>query len=440
MIQLNEGQQEAVDKMVKFLIEDTEKPFFTLSGAGGTGKTVSIKYAIEQAKIPHIFTSGATIAHSAKNVLSASLPQSIHCYTVAQWLGLRMNYELDGSITFKPDRLASKSLSMYKYAILDEASMINDELFDDIMGIISNRKIKLIVLGDVAQLPPVGQDHDSKFFDNIDAVLTEPMRFTGYITELGDVYRRAIKSINDGYAVSRNILNEETGREDRWDPISDTGYKFINNVYDLLDHAADQIKRNPEDINFARILAFKNRSVDIINTNIRDRIYGKNRNQFEHNEILISNGGYAYRNTPIIYNGSLFNVDDAVEIMGPYDIPCLSMKFKGFKPYNNYIIPVVDEIRGKEKYNEIKSKLFENAKRDPRQWIYYYKFVDSFAYFDYAYSVSTHKAQGQTLNNVYVLEGEIMDVKPLTLKQKYQALYVAMTRATDAVYVYNKNY
>jgi hypothetical protein len=266
------------------------------------------------------------------------------------------------------------------------------------------------------------------------------MRFTGYIADLSSVYRDAIKQLNAGYASTINILNEKTNRADKWDTFSETGYKFENSIYALLDKAADEIKQNPNDINYSRILAFKNHSVNIINTNIRDRIYGEKRQQFEHNEILISNGGYAYKNMPIIYNGKLFNVEDTVKISGPYDVPCLSVKFKNFRPANNVVIPVVDEERGLQKWTEIRDKLLKNAKNDPRQWIYYYKFLDSFATFDYAYAMNTYKSQGQTLKNVYVLEGEIMDVKPLTLKQKFQALYVAMTRATDAVYVYNKNY
>ncbi len=222
--------------------------------------------------------------------------------------------------------------------------------------------------------------------------------------------------------------------------MSDTGYKFKNNIHEVLDQAASEIKSNPNNINYSRILAFKNNSVNIINTNIRDRIYGKDRAQFEHNEILISNGGYAYKNTPILYNGKLFNVEDTKEIIGPYEVPCLSIKFKNFKPMHDVVIPVVDENRGLDKWTKIRDKLLDNAKRDPRQWIYYYKFIESFAKFDYAYAVNLYKSQGQTLKNVYVLEGEVMDVRPLTLKQKFQALYVAMTRATDAVYVYNKNY
>lgn len=48
--------------------------------------------------------------------------------------------------------------------------------------------------------------------------------------------------------------------------------------------------------------------------------------------------------------------------------------------------------------------------------------------------------QGATLSNVIVCEGAVMDVKPLSLKQKFQGLYVAMTRAKEQVHIYNKKF
>lgn len=44
-----------------------------------------------------------------------------------------------------------------------------------------------------------------------------------------------------------------------------------------------------------------------------------------------------------------------------------------------------------------------------------------------------------TLTNVYVCEGEIMDVKPIEWQQRFQALYVAMTRARKKLVIYNKH-
>lgn len=438
---LNDGQEEASKKIIDYLHGKTDKLYFTLSGGPGTGKSFMLKETIRRSGIPLGTVSCAAVSHAAKNVLEAFFHGTVACYTVAQWLGHKLIYNEDGTIDFKPSPRAAKAIRTCKVAILDEASMINDELYDNIIKEVTDNNLKLIVLGDVHQLPPVKQDHDSKFFDSIDVILTEPMRFTGPIATLSSVYKDAITHINNGYSGNIYALNEGTNRINSWDSNLNSGYKFMNNVHDLVAQVADEIKLHPNNMNFSRMLAFKNNSVNILNTAVRDNIYGKTKDQFEENEIIICNEGYSINNKSIIYNGQILEVSNVKEIIGPHDIPCLSLKFKDFRPINDVTIPVVQNTpEALKKYALIKNNLRANALRDPKQWGHYHKFNNSFAYFSYAYSVSLYKAQGQTLNNVYVFEGEVMGVKPLTLKQKYQALYVAMTRATNALYIYNKDY
>jgi len=272
-------------------------------------------------------------------------------------------------------------------------------------------------------------------------MLTEPMRFTGPISKVADIYKAAIKELNDGYVGNKFALNEGTSRRDNWDTTLDSGYKFMNNVYALIEQVSDEIKQNPHSISISRMLAFKNSTVALLNNAVRKNIYGKVSFQFEHNETVISNGGFTYKDIPVIFNGELLKVEGIKEIIGPYEIPCLSMKFQGFVGDSAIIIPVVQNYPSAlQKYAKIKNDLRSYALQDKRQWGTYYKFIDSFAYFDYCSAINAYKAQGQTLENVYVFEGEIMNVKPLTLKQKYQALYVSMTRATKSLYIYNKDY
>jgi ATP-dependent exoDNAse (exonuclease V) alpha subunit len=440
MITLNKDQEKASDKIIDFIEGRLNIPYFTLTGGPGTGKTVMLRETLSRTNRYLFDRSAAAVAHSAKNVISESFDHSIPCYTVAQWLGMKMVYGDDGEINFKSAKGVTPKLNASRIAILDEASMINDQLYYDIMNIVTNKGIKLIVVGDIHQLPPVKQDHDSKFFDRIDAELTIPMRFLGPIADLSKVYKDAIEEINEGYAGNMYALNDATNRVDKFDSTIQSGYYFKNNIYELVEQVSDEIKNNPNEINFSRVLAYKNETIDILNKSIREYIYGKNLKQFEKGEIVISKGGFTVNKVPIIHNGKILKVENTMDVMGPYEIPCLSVKFKDFDALNANVVVVKDEDGALRKYHNIKNKLAENARRDPRQWVYYYNFIDSFAYFDYAYSVNTYKAQGQTLRNVYVIENEIMGVKPLSLKQKFQALYVAMTRASKNLYIYNKHY
>jgi ATP-dependent exoDNAse (exonuclease V) alpha subunit len=439
MITLNEGQEKAAEKIIDFIEDRLDLPYFTLTGAPGTGKTFMLKEALNRTFAYQFERSAAAVAHAAKNVLSNAFDDSISCYTVAQWLGQRMMYSDTGEIIFKKDAKGVPKLINSRIAILDEASMINDSLYMDIMQLVTKFRIKLLVVGDVAQLPPVKQAHDSKFFDKIDATLTEPMRFLGPIADIAAIYRSEIEDINKGYAGDAFALNSKTNRIDKFDASLNSGYYFKNNIFELVEQAGADIKENSDNINFTRILAYKNATIDILNKGIRKYIYGEHLHQFETGEIVISRGGFSYENTPVIHNGQILKIKAVMDVSGPYEIPCLSLQFHNF--YTQYNVVVVkDNNYAMKRYNSLKNELLRNAENDFTQWVHYYNFINSFAYFDYAYAISTYKSQGQTLNNVYVIENEIMGVKPLTLKQKFQALYVAMTRASKNLYIYNKNY
>jgi hypothetical protein len=61
-----------------------------------------------------------------------------------------------------------------------------------------------------------------------------------------------------------------------------------------------------------------------------------------------------------------------------------------------------------------------------------------FAYFNYSYAAS-HKAQGSTINHVFIIEDDILEVKLTTTKEKLQSINVGISRAYRA-YIYNKIY
>jgi hypothetical protein len=51
-----------------------------------------------------------------------------------------------------------------------------------------------------------------------------------------------------------------------------------------------------------------------------------------------------------------------------------------------------------------------------------------FAYFNYSYAASIHKAQGSTINHVFIIEDDILEVKLTTTKEKLQSINVGISR------------
>jgi ATP-dependent exoDNAse (exonuclease V) alpha subunit len=66
-----------------------------------------------------------------------------------------------------------------------------------------------------------------------------------------------------------------------------------------------------------------------------------------------------------------------------------------------------------------------------KAWSYKQRFAD----IDFGYCLTSHKAQGSTYDTVIVVEDDILSVNPITEIEKSQSMYVAISRASNKVYV-----
>lgn len=425
---LTDEQADAAVKIKDFLSKPAvPDSFFCLTGPPGSGKTYMLKEALkgEPRKI-----YGGTISHAAKEVLGQSIEE---CFTVAQLLGKVATSNSEEVRFISGGR---KKITDAKILLLDEVSMIDDMEYDTIMHEVNALGIHLIVVGDPYQLPPVSQDHQSKFFDTIHAELTTSQRFEGPIGELAVRIREEIRKINHDEAFNKYVLDDEYGRTNVIR--NGTGFRFENNIYKMVDSVAGEISKHRGDKEHARILAYKNSTIKLLNNSVRTAIYGDNSKQFEYGEIVICNGGFSAGKIPVLYNGQVLSVDDSVVALGPYEVPCVYLKLNGIPSPPTGIPVVLNTPEAMAIYEHKRAQSYKLG-TEFGQWGQYNMFLQSFAKFDYAYATSLYKAQGMSLNKVYVCEGEIMDVKPIEWRQRFQALYVAMTRARKELTIYNKN-
>lgn len=435
LLGLKDQQKIAVANAIKYLADpDPEKPYFLIQGAAGTGKTTSIKHAIMH--IPKHRMVAAAPSHFAKNILQQALGDGYRVMTIAKLLGkvLTTTDSYDKELRKRKDLLLAP-IEKYDVIILDEISMLKDEESAEILNYTKNKKV--LLLGDYFQLMPVGQELENVFFKNMSEELTEPVRFTGPIYTLSMHVRAELDRIRSGFVPNVNIITETTERVSLVDA-SGSGYIFLNNLHHLL---ITYIKRFHEGDKHksARILAYRNKTIDYLNKNIRYRLYGKDPAQFEEGEIVISNGGFTavqeggYKQS--IKNGEIFEVSKIVPVKGPYGLDCVMLTLKE-RAYMSGIIVVAESSR---KEYEKKKREKENAANDNRSlWRSYHAFVDSFAYFNFGYSTTIHKAQGSSITNTFIMEEDLMDVRPISYKEKFHVLYTAITRSTFRVYIYSK--
>jgi ATP-dependent exoDNAse (exonuclease V) alpha subunit len=69
-------------------------------------------------------------------------------------------------------------------------------------------------------------------------------------------------------------------------------------------------------------------------------------------------------------------------------------------------------------------------------WKYYYEnFVDVFADVTYGYCITTHKSQGSTYENCYVIMSNILTACP-KYKDAVRSLYTSVTRPSKSLTLY----
>ena len=317
---------------------------------------------------------------------------------------------------------------------------------------------KVIFMGDRAQLPPVGQESDSKVFNIGNGYeLTEKMRqaATSPIINIGSKIAANVETT--GQRVANPI--EQSDRKNQTDPISGSSIIWESNATTALNDFVEDIKESKGDLNYAKIITFNNQnhnspqSVKNLNIKVREKLFGKDKadkNQFVVGEILTAYDNFGGER-PEFYNSEDLRVKNAETRKGIKFTAKVDSQAKGSRSieitldmvYLDLIndegkvikeVPVIAK-ESRDLYNQTLQKLF---KTDPQLA---YGLQGKFANLEYGYAVTSHKAQGSTYTNVYVMEDNIMGASNGgTVKAKNQSLYVAVSRpTTKLVMVSSKN-
>lgn len=195
IVEPTNSQQVAIDSIAHFLYTHDQYSMFLLKGFAGTGKTLLVSTLVEALKLFKVKTELMAPTGRAAKVLSQYAGKP--AYTIHKKI-YRQQSNNDGMGRFVRDyNKASNTLF-----IVDEASMISNEsgeqalfgsgrLLDDLIEYVYNgNNCRLMLVGDTAQLPPVGL--------NVSPALDETV-LKGYSMEvfsavLSDVVRQAVAS------------------------------------------------------------------------------------------------------------------------------------------------------------------------------------------------------------------------------------------------------
>lgn len=158
----NDQQADALNKINDFL--HSNKDVMTLSGYAGTGKTSIMEMIAEKAKqegMSIVFTASTNkatqVLETKVGYLGFPVMTANKAFGIALEPGDKAIYDANDLKT----HLVENKIDGYNAVIIDEASMISQDNFDILTKIVKETGLKIIFVGDVAQLPPVSRNRDS---------------------------------------------------------------------------------------------------------------------------------------------------------------------------------------------------------------------------------------------------------------------------------------
>lgn len=467
---LNDQQKSALYELEKF-IEDggTE---ITLSGYAGTGKSTIIgifsKWLNNRIGRGNIVYTAPT--HRA-NVITKQNNPNANVYTLSALFGFTPDTDIameQGSLDLRELEFRAKNQMKYEpgqLIIIDEASMVQDGLYEYIQEIVAKHNGSVIYVGDSAQLRPVKSDHISKVFtsDGIPQITLTKVERTGD----NPILKEATK------------LRRGEGLSYQTD-INDKGQGVLYTSDDaIIDKNLKQIvtseEFNADPLHF-RVLTATNAAASTYNSKIRSLRYGKFAKPFVKGDIIMG------------HSNKLRKPDGSYRLInsGDYIVQSVkdtNIKFKTdkgdieFKAFNLSIRPTGGTIMDDFQLtvidkNEPDSKLFEVVEYKDRLWkmakeakqngqISKYRDLVQMAYnvdnelnitknlednqgrlkirkaIDYGYAQTVWKSQGSTYSKVLILSNEIdtfgygKDVMQL----RNELRYVAVSRAKNFVII-----
>jgi len=455
---LNGDQKKSFDELKDFIYDRNDDSIYVLKGWAGTGKTYCVSFLVRYVLdviYPNknwykIAVTGPTnkSVRVIKKTTGIKNPR-VTFQTIHKLLGLTERITSDGQQEFVNQGDFEPQIKKTKLLIIDEVSMLNDDLFHEILRYRSD--IKIICMGDPAQIPPVGKPDCIPFMDEL-------LEMYGIKTlELKTIMRqKGDNPIIDTSVLIRTDLGNpyiETGVESNLNDRGE-GIEFLNlnsssireSFNDILSSYfnSEEFKEDPE---YSKIIAWRNKTVEKMNQLVRKVIYG---DESIGSKILL--GEKLIANNPIIEMGQiLFNTNDEFTV-DKFEIKTEKVRVAdeegGLKYYETGVTFLNDEDKkityfidilheDSESYffvlaNKLKKIAIEKKGKE-KSWIKYYDFIRRFADVSYAYSITAHKSQGSTYTTAFVLEDDI-DVNP-NVVERNRIKYTAYTRSSKKLYV-----
>lgn len=438
---LTQDQENLVKNLSNFIFHKDDCNIFILDGYAGTGKTTIISALIKTLPYYNIRTELlAPTGRAAKVLSNRSLQQA---YTIHKKIYYTQTDDYSNiSLKLKENK------NHHTLYIIDEASMIGegDNLLSDLFSYVkSGVKNKVILLGDKAQLPPIG--NNESFALNPDYLrqrFFEPIEYY----QLTQVVRQALQS-----GILKNAANIRWALNNKLQlPIFKTqNHKDFKQIesFDFEDTLANQYRQIGE--KEVVVVTRSNFTANQLNQYIRNRILEKE-NIIDIGEKLMSIRNNYYWQTENEYSDFIAN-GDIVEVTNIYSYEeKFGFNFANIEArINDNKTPIeltimLDTLSEKqahlsqEKERQLYNSIFSYYQKDCNNKALIHKAVKEDKYFNalqvkFSKAITCHKAQGGDWHTAFILN-EVQASEAIN-QDYFRWLYTAVTRAREQIFLVN---
>jgi exodeoxyribonuclease V len=444
-----EDQSAALKQIALYIVENNNDIIFLLTGYAGTGKTSVISSVVKTLDLLRMKSVLLAPTGRAAKVLASFAGKQ--AFTIHKKI-YRQKSMKEGIGSFSLDRNLQKNT----FFIVDEASMISNNSIDtSIFGsgrlledlieyVYSGTDCKLILVGDTAQLPPVG----SILSPALDPDALKEFGFGLTRAELKQVVRQSEASgiLMNATQIRLQILEHDLAKP----KLAYNNFKDIIRLSgeDLIEEISTSY--GTSGLEGTIIIVNSNKQANRYNQGIRNRIFFREDEISPGDIVMVVKNNYSLANeedpTRFIANGDIAEVKKIRKYEERYGFRFADMEL-WFSDYNQEIeskvmldvlrldTPALPTDRSSELFHGVLAD-YAHIKTRRKQ----YDAVREDIYFNalqikFAYAVTCHKAQGGQWERVFIDQG-MFNRNEISIDY-LRWFYTALTRATERVYLVN---
>lgn len=446
-------QNNAIQKLERFILQPNSQEGFILLGYAGTGKTSLIGALVKslvQVKMKSVLL--APTGRAAKVLANYSKKEALTIHKK-----IYFQEDKGGGIRFS----LGKNMHTNTLFIVDEASMVSsdagisengfsqrDLLHDLIRYVYNGKNCQLIFVGDYAQLPPVGLGVSPALnADNLDVNYHIPFQSI----ELKEVVRQEKES---GILFNATHLRKQIEKNERFD--LKINYNFPDTYritgLELQDELESCVSKFG--IEGTMIVCRSNKRANLFNQQIRNRILWREEELSAGDLLMIVKNNYFWLDEKskmgFIANGDIvevLRVSRYEELYG-FRFADVTLRFVDNDSEPEFECKILLETidveapnlprnRMKELFMAIEEDFPEISNRRKRIDLVMKTPHMNALQVKFAYAVTCHKAQGGQWPAVFVDQGYLTE--EMLDKEYMRWLYTAVTRATERLYFVNFN-